>query len=89
MQAYVQPVFSSASLYVSGESEQNTKFDMLYTFLMQRNTYRQERSITPAYSLLRHGVGDSKALASVYAAMCRQANLDCRVIFGTRYGEPW
>jgi hypothetical protein len=89
MQAYVQPVFSSASLYVSGESEQNTKFDMLYTFLMQRNTYRQERSITPAYSLLRHGVGDSKAFASVYAAMCRQANLDCRVIFGTRDGEPW
>ena len=89
MQSYVQPVFSSASLYVSGESEQATKFEMLYSFLMQRSSYRQESSMTPAYSLLRHGVGDSKAFASIYAAMCRQANLDCRVIFGTRNGEPW
>ena len=89
MQEYVQPVFSSASLYVSGESEERTKFEMLHSFLMQRNSYRQEASITPAYSLLRHGVGDSRAFASVYAAMCRQAGLDCRVISGTRGGEPW
>ena len=89
MQEYVQPVFSSASLYVSGESEESTKFEMLHSFLMQRNSYRQEASITPAYSLLRHGVGDSKAFASVFAAMCRQAQLDCRVISGTRNGEPW
>ena len=89
MQDYVQPVFSSAALYVRGETEEQIKFERLYSFLMQRNSYRQESSITPAYSLLRHGVGDSRAFASVYAAMCQQANLDCRIIFGTRNGQPW
>lgn len=89
MQKYVQPVFSSASLYVSGESDERTKFELLYSFLMGRNTYTIETSLTPAYSLLRHGVGDSKAFASVYAAMCRRASLDCQIISGTKNGEPW
>ena len=48
-----------------------------------------ETSITPIYSLLRHGVGDSKAFATVYAAMCRQADLECKVVTGTKEGEPW
>lgn len=89
MQAYVQPVFSSASLYVSGESEESTKFNLLYSFLMERNEYTVETSITPAYSLLRHGVGDSKAFASVFAALCGRAGLDCQVISGTKDAEPW
>ena len=44
---------------------------------MERYDYRIETSITPAYSLLRHGVGDSRAFAVVYAAMCQQAGLEC------------
>ncbi len=89
MQNYVQPVFSSAALYVSGESEETTKFDLLYSFLMGRNEYTVQTSVTPTYSLLRHGVGDSKAFASVYAAMCSRVGLDCQVISGTRNAEPW
>ncbi len=88
MQRYVQPVFSSAALYVSGESSEKTKFDLLYSFLMERNSYTQETSLTPSYSLLRHGVGDSKAFACVYAAMCRRAGLDCQIVTGTRDGQP-
>lgn len=89
MQDYVQPVFSSASLYVSGESDHNIKFEMLSSFLMGRNDYTVETSMTPAYSLLRHGVGDSKAFASVYGSMCSRAGLNCQVISGTKNGEPW
>lgn len=89
MQSYVQPVFSASALYVSGEGEQLVKFDQIYSFLMERNDYKLETSITPAYSLLRYGVGDSKAFATVYSAMCRRANLDCQTISGTKKGEPW
>lgn len=89
MQSYVHPVFSSATLYVSGEGEESVKFAQLFSFLMERNTYTLETSITPAYSLLRHGVGDSRAFATVYASMCRRAGLDCRTVTGTRAGEPW
>ena len=89
MQNQVQPVFSAARLYVSGDGSDLQKYSQLYSFLMERFDYTQETSITPAYSLLRHGVGDSKAFATVYAAMCRRADLECLVITGTRDGEPW
>lgn len=89
MQTQVKPVFESAVLYVSGEGSDSQKFGQLYGFLMERFDYQVETSITPAYSLLRHGVGDSRAFATVYAAMCRMAGLDCQIVTGTRQGEPW
>ncbi len=89
MQNYVEPVFRAAYLNVSGEENELTKFTRMYSFLMERSDYTLETSITPAYSLLRHGVGDSKAFATVYSAMCRQAGLECLVVTGTREGEPW
>ena len=89
MQSQVQPVFDSAPLYVSGEGEDYQKFSQLYAFLMERFDYKFETSITPAYSLLRHGVGDCRAFATVYAAMCRSAGLECMTVTGTRSGEPW
>lgn len=89
MQNQVQPVFSAARLYVSGDGSDLQKFSQLYAFLMERFDYTFETSITPAYSLLCYGVGDSRAFATVYAAMCRRAGLECLVITGTRDGEPW
>lgn len=90
MRDYVEPVFSSAALYVSSEEETDlVKYARLCTFLMERNDYQVNTSITPAYSLLRHGVGDSRAFAMVYAAMCRRAKLECMVVSGTRQGEAW
>ena len=89
MQSQVKPVFDSAALYVCGEGSENQKFSQLYAFLMERFDYKVETSITPSYSLLRHGVGDSRAFATVYAAMCRAAGLECIVVTGTRSGEPW
>ncbi len=47
-----------------------------------------ETSITPAYSLLLHGVGDSKALATMYSAVARQQELSCITVTGSRQGEP-
>ena len=89
MQSQVETVFNSAALYVSGEGSDRQKLSQLYGFLAERFDYKVETSITPAYSLLRHGVGDSQAFAVVYAAMCRQAGLECLIVNGTRAGEPW
>ncbi len=89
MQTYVQPKFSAAELFVRTEEDNSRKFERLYAFLMETTDYTVETSITPAYSLLRHGVGDSRAFASVYAAMCQKVGLDCQIISGTRAGEPW
>lgn len=88
MQSQVKPVFDSAVLYVSGDGAQRQKFSQLYVFLMERFDYKIETSLTPAYSLLRHGVGDSRAFATIYAAMCRSAELECMTVTGTCSGEP-
>lgn len=88
MQNQVRPVFDSAMLYVSGDDAPRQKYAQLYAFLMERFDYKIETSITPAYSLLRHGVGDSRAFATVYAAMCRGAGLECMVVTGTHAGAP-
>lgn len=89
MQGEVRPFFDSAALYVSGEGSDYQKFTQLYAFLMERFDYTIETSITPAYSLLRHGVGDSRAFAAIYAEICKRAGLECLVVAGTRMGEPW
>lgn len=89
MQSQVKPVFEAAALYISEDSSQWQKFSQLYGFLMERFDYTVETSITPAYSLLHHGVGDSRAFATVYAALCRQVGLECSIVTGTRSGEPW
>lgn len=89
MQSQVQPVFDAARLYVSGDGEERQKFSQLYAFLMERFDYKLETSITPSYSLLCYGVGDSRAFATVYSAMCRSAGLECLVVTGSKGGEPW
>lgn len=89
MQSQVRPIFDAATLYVSGDVADQQKYAQLYAFLMERFDYTVETSITPAYSLLRHGVGDSRAFATVYASMCRLAGLDCQTVTGTRWGDSW
>lgn len=89
MQSKVQNVFASAKLYVTEDGSDYEKYSQLFAFLTNRFDYRLETSITPSYSLLCHGVGDSKAIAVCFAAMCRQSGLECLVVSGTRAGEPW
>ena len=89
MQEYVEPLFIASELNVRGEESESVKFNMIYSFLMERADYQIQTSITPSYSLLRYGVGDSEAFAVVYAAMCSRVGLECQVVTGTRAGVPW
>lgn len=89
MREQVTPVFDAAVLYVRGDGAHRQKYSQLFAFLMERFDYTLQTSLTPAYSLLHHGVGDSQAFAAVYAAMCRDAGLTCMTVTGTRSGRPW
>jgi transglutaminase/protease-like cytokinesis protein 3 len=90
MQANVQQLFNDAAAQVNTEGTPQERFSQLYDYLWSLNPqWESETSITPAYSLLIHGVGDSKAVAQVYAALCNRLGLDCVCITGTRSGEPW
>ena len=88
MQEQVETLAAAAAEQVSGDAIE--KFAGMYTYLMtQVGEYQLDTSLTPAYSLLVHGVGDAKAFAAVYAALCRRTGLECIVVTGTRDGEPW
>ncbi len=89
MQEYVLPVFQASRLNVLEEEDAQIQFSLMYSFLAERNTIQQNTSITPAYSLLRYGVGDSRAYARMFAAMCRNADMPCMIVTGTKNGEPW
>ena len=89
MQNVVSPIFSAAKLYVQSSDGESQKYEQLYGFLMERFDYKIETSITPVYSLLRYGVGDSKAIAMVYNIMCKNADLPCQVVSGTKNGEAY
>ena len=88
MQAQVTTVVDATVNLVSVTMQQRGKYTQMYALLMERfQDYTLDPSITPAYSLLVYGVGDGRACATVYAAMCRQAGMDCRTVVGTRNGE--
>ena len=90
MQTKVGVLFNSSVNMVSVTENAGEKYAQLYALLMERfQNITVETSITPAYSLLVHGVGDAKTFAVVYAAMCREAGLECQVVTGTRAGIPW
>ena len=89
MQETVLPIFQAAEVYVRDSDEDALKYEQLYAFLMERFDYKIETSITPVYSLLRYGVGDSKAIAMVYSIMCQNAGLRCEVVAGSKNGEAY
>jgi len=90
MQNQVKMLFDQAVDSVRTLETPMEKYEGLYRFLVDLNeSYRQEPSITPAYSLLLNGVGDSKAFARMYTSLCREAELECVTVTGTRDGEPW
>lgn len=90
MQTEVASQFKTAVESINPEGTQAERFAAMYHYLNGLcPELTLETSITPAYSLLMYGVGDTRTYAQVYAALCKQAGLDCIVITGTRSGEPW
>lgn len=89
MQEKVGSLFDAAVIYAGDNEDPQEQYYKLYSFLMGLfQEFRTDSSITPAYSLLHHGVGDSKAFASVYASMCQEIGLECITVTGMRYGTP-
>lgn len=87
MQTQVDNLFKSAQFFCSGYRTDERRLMRLYTWLMETSEYTMQTSITPAYSLLQYATGDSRAFATVYAALCRRMELECMTVTGTKDGE--
>ncbi len=90
MQSQVLTVFDASVNMVSVVGTTREKFQQMYVLMMERfQRYTIKNSMTPAYSLLLHGVGDARAFAILYAAMCHEAGLECQTVAGTKSGKIW
>lgn len=90
MQTKVASLFDAAMIYAGDNEDVIDQYFKLYSFLIGLfQQFQLDTSITPAYSLLQHGVGDSRAFAMVYAAMCKKTGLECVMVTGTKNAEPW
>lgn len=87
MQEQVERLLTKAVNEARLQDAQGDKVEKLYSALIKDMT-SYDTSITPAYSLLAHGVGDSKAVSTVFRAMCDQAELNCVTVTGTYQGQP-
>lgn len=90
LRSMLEQVKSRLYRIVADAKNKDTQLEMYKSVFaaLPRELASTDTSITPAYSLLVHGVGDSKALANVYAAICSQLNLNCITVTGTYQGQP-
>lgn len=90
MQAQVLTLFDASVSIVSVAENTKNKLGQIYSLLVERfQKYTIETSITPAYSLLLHGVGDAHSFAVMFTAICREAGLESYVVTGTKAGKVW
>lgn len=88
MQDSVNTILSSASSYIRTGKDDAACVNLLFRFLTGRFAYTvgSEEPAMPAYSLLCQGVAHSLSFASVFYAECRTANVECRILSGTKDG---
>lgn len=88
MQEQVKKKAEKAVSALAAVENTREKYRALYSALEESFT-GGDGSVTPAYSLLVQGAGDSEAVSKVFAALCARAKLDCVQVSGTRQGESW
>lgn len=86
MQGQVQNRIQHLITDAKREQTQQDKY-LLVQQLMTQDMIGFGSSITPAYSLLIHGVGDSGAVSKLFTAICKQLDLNCITVTGTWEGN--
>lgn len=87
MQEQVEGILSQVVTDAGNKETEREMYKAALAALPKELTSR-DTSITPAYSLLLHGVGDSKAISSVYSSVCNRLELNCITVTGTYQGQP-
>ena len=87
MQEQVEGILNEVVTDAKTKDTEREKYKTVFAALPEELT-GTDTSITPAYSLLLHGVGDSKAIAGVYSAVCNRLELNCITVTGTYQGQP-
>lgn len=89
MQVQMQRFFVSAQVLVNPSAPEEARLHQAVDMLLQRYSYQEGTSCTPAYDLVFRGIGNSHTMAQVLCTLCKNAGLDCLVVSGEKNGEPW
>ena len=79
----------AAREYVRYRDTETEKLQLLYTYLLERFSYRPGITTTPVYSFLCEGVAGSEGCAKSLQIICDEMELECRTVEGSRGGEPY
>ena len=79
----------AAREYVRYRDTETEKLQLLYTYLQERFTYREETTSTPAYSFLCEGVAGSEGAARSLQIICDEMELECYTVDGSWNDLPW
>jgi hypothetical protein len=89
MQQAVNDSLHAASVYVRYREKELDKAELLFTYLLERFSYKVQDTKTPVYSLLCQGLATSKSMADSWKLLCDQVGIDCVTVAGSRQGENY
>lgn len=89
MEKAVEESLQAASVYVRYRDTEWEKAGLLYTYLMERFTYTEQRTATPLYSALCEGLITSRSAATAWKLLCDQIGIDCQIVEGSHDGEEY
>ena len=90
METAVQDSLHAASVYVRYRDTELEKAELLFTYLMERFSYKEKSTQTPVYSHLCDGLTTSKSAAQSWQLLCEEVGLECVTVSGLYQGaEHW
>lgn len=85
----VQQSVEAAAEYIRYRQTDRDKAELLFTYLMERFTYRTGQTETPLYDAVCNGVADPEGMAQGWKLVCDLAGVTCHTVRGLRYGEEY
>jgi len=79
----------AAAEYIRYRETNLEKAELLFTYLMERFTYKVGETVTPVYDALCSGIADPAGLSHAWQLICDRAGLECYTVSGLRDGEPY
>jgi len=83
----VRESVAAAAEYIRYRQTDWEKAELLFTYMTERFTYRQQDTVTPVHDALCAGVTDAYGLSAAWQLVCDRAGVECYTVTGLRSGR--
>ena len=89
MKHAVQESVAAAAEYIRYRNGDREKTDLLFTYLLERFTYKAGETVAPLYDALCTGVADPAGMSQAWQLICDKAGVECHTVTGLKNGAPY